>query len=68
MKIGASTILTIIVSPLVVWAGTAIVSHGKDIARLYEREKSNREILIEIKDDMKVIQKYIILDSNRREK
>lgn len=57
MKIFASAVLTVMVLPFFVWAGTSIVDHGRIIARLDEREKTTKELLIEVRQDVKAILK-----------
>lgn len=57
MKIGAVGILSTMLLGLLAWAGNQIVDNGEKIARLEEREKSHKELLIEVRGDVKQILK-----------
>lgn len=57
MRIIATAILTIIVLPIFVWAGSTIIDHDRAIIRLDEREKSTKELLYEVRKDVKAILK-----------
>lgn len=60
MKISAASILMVIITPLFVWAGSTLVGHGNKIATLEERDKNTKELVIDIKKDVRFIRQYII--------
>lgn len=59
MRIIAGAILTIMILPVFAWAGITIIDHGQSIARLDERERSTKELLIELTKDVKYIRKNL---------
>jgi len=58
MKFIAGALLTIMILPAFTWAGMTIIEHGIEIARLDEREKSTKAILIELKNDVKSLRDH----------
>ena len=58
-KVGAVGILTTMLSGLMTQGFSKINKNELDIARLQEREKSAKELLIEIKEDIKYIKKSL---------
>ena len=60
MKIGASVILTAIFLPWIGWASMSIINQGADIIRLDVREKTTKELLIELRSDIKEIRKHLV--------
>ncbi len=55
----AKILLTGMLLPLVAWAGKTLIYHDRQIARLDEKEKSNKEILQELKEDVKYIRRQV---------
>lgn len=58
-QVGAIAILSTMLIGLVAWAGNNIVNHGLDIAILKANEKNNKEILLEIRQDVKELRKIM---------
>ena len=56
-KIGAYAIISAILTPLLLNAYAQISKNSMDIARLQEREKAVKEIVIEIKKDVEFIRR-----------
>lgn len=54
-KAGALTILISMLTGLLAWGGVNIITNGKDIVKLIERDKSNKELLIEMRKDVKTL-------------
>jgi len=52
---GAVAILTAILTGLVAWGGTSIQKNNDRIIRLESRAESSRELLKEVRDDVKII-------------
>lgn len=53
-KLIAGSMLTVMLSGLA-WAAKRHISYGERIIKLETREKTNRELLKEVRDDVKVI-------------
>lgn len=60
IKWGAGVILTIILAPLMIWAGSSIVNHGEKLARLEEKEKTTKEHYLDLKKDIREIKVYLM--------
>lgn len=58
-ELGAKAILVTMFMGLVAWFAGQIYANSTDIVRLKERRKSDREILIEIKGDVKEIRRAL---------
>lgn len=54
-RAGAISILITMALGLSAWAGHQIIVNKVDIAIIREKEKSNKELLIEIRDDVKLL-------------
>lgn len=58
-KVGAVGILATMLSGLITQGFSKINKNELDIARIQEREKSTKELLIEIKNDIKYIKRNL---------
>ena len=58
-ELGAKAILTTMFLGLVAWFGSQVFGNSLDIVRIKERAQSTREILIEIKNDVKEIRRAV---------
>ena len=58
-ELGAKAILITMFMGLVAWFAGQVFGNSLDIVRIKEREKSTRELLIEIKMDVKEIRKAV---------
>ena len=54
-ELGAKAILITMFMGLVAWFAGQVFGNSLDIVRMKERQQSNREILLEIKQDIKEI-------------
>lgn len=54
-KVGAIGILTTILFGLAAWAGTQIVDNAKKIVKLETEVQTSKELLKEIRDDVKLL-------------
>lgn len=64
MKKGAVAILIAMIAPILVWAGSSIMANTTQIARLDERHRSNKELLIEMRKDIRIIKNALIRGVN----
>ena len=55
----ALIVLAGVIISLAAWAGNRIIGTEQRVIRLEEREKSHKEILIEIRSDVKEIRRVI---------
>ena len=57
-KLGVAIITTIILGAIT-FAGSSIINHNDRIIRLEEREKTNKEILLEVKNHVEYIRRKL---------
>ena len=58
-KIGAWAILITIITGLSASAGSMLMDHAERITRVEEKEKTDRQLLQEVRDDIKTILRKI---------
>jgi len=60
MKFFAGAILTIIVSPVAIWAGSTLIAHDRYIAKDSAEKKSTKELIIELHKDVREMRNHVM--------